>query len=95
MKKVETLFLCDDCGEPLPAEYVRHNGSGGEYFNNGIYNTVQFQVNTDCWIHVNVDLEVIVDYGGTYKELCPSCRVKWLKKALSKFEEELKDAKHD
>ncbi len=80
MKKVETAFVCDDCGQPLLAEYIRHNSSGDEYFNNGLYNTVVFPVNTDCWIHVNVDLEVVVGYGGTYKELCPKCRVKWMRK---------------
>ena len=27
-----------------------------------------------------------IPYGSTYKELCPECRVKWLKIALSEFE---------
>lgn len=91
MKKIETSFVCDDCGKPLPVEYVRRNGNGEGYFNNGLYNTAKIPFNTDCWIHVKVDLEVIVDYGGTYEELCPKCRVKWLKRALSQFEEGLKD----
>lgn len=89
MKKVETSFVCDDCGQPLPTEYVRKNEHAEKYFNNGLYNTVRFPLNADCWIRVNVDVEVNVDYGGTYRELCPKCRVKWLKKALSKFEEAL------
>ena len=91
MKKVEIAFICDDCGAPLPAEYVRRNEHAETYFNREQYNTAQFQVNTDCWIHVNVALEVGVDYGGTYRVLCPKCRVKWLKKALGQFEEALKD----
>ena len=87
MKRVETFFICDDCGQPLPSEYVHRKSNGEEFFNNGLYNEVKFEFNIDCWIHVNVDLQVNVDYGGTYKDLCPKCRVKWLKKALSKFEE--------
>lgn len=86
MKKVETTFVCDDCGELLPTNYIRRNGNGEDYFNRGLYNTVQIQVNSDCWIHINVDLDVTVDYGGAYKDLCPKCRIKWLKRALAKFE---------
>ena len=87
MRKVETTFVCDDCGAPLPAEYINRNGEGTQYFNVHNYNTVDFRVNTNCWAHVNVDMAVVVDCGGTHTELCPKCRIKWLKKALKKFEE--------
>lgn len=91
MKKIETSFVCDDCGAPLPTDYIGVTSKGDQYFKNHSYNSAHFQVNTDCWIHVDIDMEVVVDYGGTYKDLCPKCRVKWLKKALGKFEEELSD----
>ena len=39
MKKVETTFICDDCGAPLPAEYVRRNEYAETYFNREQYNT--------------------------------------------------------
>ena len=90
MKKVETAFICDDCGAPLPNEYIK-TGVDEQYFDISSYNSAHLPVNTDCFIHVHVGLNVVVDYGGTYRELCPKCRVKWLKKALSQFEEVLKD----
>lgn len=95
MKKIETSFVCDDCGAPLPDEFIKQNGKCEQYFDLSGYNIASFPVNTDCWTHVKVDLEVNVDYGGTYREICPKCRVKWLKKALSQFEEVLKDGKDD
>ena len=26
MKKIETSFVCDDCGAPLPDEFIKQNG---------------------------------------------------------------------
>lgn len=90
MKNVEISFVCDDCGAPLPNEYIK-TGVDEQYFDILSYNSAHFPVNAGCFIHVNVGLNVVVDYGDTYRELCPKCRVKWLKKALSQFEEVLKD----
>lgn len=94
MKKIETSFVCDDCGAPLPNEYIK-TGVDEQYFDIRNYNSAHFPVNTNCFIHVHVGLNVVVDYGGTYRELCPKCRVKWLKKALIRFEEVLRDGKDD
>ena len=91
MKKVETRFICDDCGKVLPNKFVKTNDKKEQFFNNRDYNTVTFPINADCCINIHVDLEVSIDYGATYRELCPECRVKWLKKALIQFEEELKN----
>ena len=93
MKKVEMNFVCDDCGALLPDEYVRKKGDGDLYFDVVSYNTADFPVTVDCVIRVNVGLEVDIDYGGTYRELCPECRIKWLKKALDQFETMLKNSK--
>lgn len=94
MKKVETTFVCDDCGALLPAEYIHREENKIHYFDNSEYNRVSFPINQDRSIHVNIGLEVDVDYGPTYREICPKCRVKWLKKVLSQFEEVL-DADRD
>ena len=40
--------------------------------------------NADLLIHIRVEVEVL--YGPTYKELCPECRLKWLRSALPEFE---------
>lgn len=86
MKKTTVQFVCDECGNPLPTEFIKEQGRGGTQFRNAAYNTVLIPANQDCNIAVRVAVEVNIDYGPTYKELCPKCRVKWLRKALEKFE---------
>ena len=87
MKKTEIKFICDECGEPLPEKYVSTNAKGDVFYDVHKYNTVLFPMNQDADLYIGIDMEVSYDYGPTYKELCPKCRIKWLKRVLDKFEE--------
>lgn len=89
MKKTETKFYCDDCGKLLPENFVRKEGKDGPEFRLKEYNTVRrpYGIQTDSadlLIHIGVEVEI--PYGPTYKELCPECRLKWLRSALPEFE---------
>lgn len=70
-------------------------GKGCVYYDFRRYNTAVFHQNQDINLHIGVDIEVNYSYGPAYRELCPKCRIKWLKKALGKFEEDLRDGKGD
>lgn len=89
MKKMETKFYCDDCGKPLPKPFVRGEGEKTE-FALGEYNTVRklCSMQTDSsHLRINVGLKVETPYSPAYTELCPSCRLKWMKAALGEFEQ--------
>lgn len=92
MKKTEIKFLCDECGYLLPEKHVSTNAKGEVFYDFHGYNTAVLPMNQDADLHIEVDIVVDYDYGPTYRELCPKCRIKWLKKALDKFGEALKDA---
>ncbi len=91
MKKTEIKFLCDDCGKALPEKYISKNGNGDVFYDGYKYNTVVFPLTIDADLRIAIDVNVSYDYGPTYKDLCPECRVKWLEKALKKFKEAAKD----
>lgn len=86
MKIMETRFYCDDCGKPLPKSFVRGEGEKAE-FALGEYNTVRKPYSIQgIPAEVHVGLRVDIPCGPTYTELCPECRLKWLKAALTDFE---------
>lgn len=88
MKKTETRFYCDDCRNPLPENYITDSGKNELEFSLNEYNTIchPYRTRTDTALHIRVGLEVENPKGETYMELCPECRVKWLKIALAEFE---------
>ncbi|MEM0531493.1 hypothetical protein WGC32_14325 [Zongyangia sp. HA2173] len=91
MKKVETKFVCDDCGQELPNEYIETNSKGCVFFNANKYNTAILPINSDADIKIEIDLTVKYDYGPTLMDLCPACRTKWILKAIKYFEKDLVD----
>lgn len=88
MKKIETKFYCDDCRSPLPNNFVKGEGEESKFLLDE-YNTVRrlFNMQTDSVsAYIRVALRVDAPYVPSFRELCPVCRVKWLRIALDDFE---------
>ena len=88
MQKYQFVCTCDDCGKPMPKKYIR-KGPDAEFFDHDAYNQIVVVAGRDSNTVVQLPLSVNIEYASTLRELCPECRVKWLKKALLVLEADL------
>lgn len=88
MQKYRFECICDDCGKPMPEKFI-HCETEKSYFDHDKYNRIVVASGRDSCTTVNLPLSVDIDYVGSYRDLCPECRVKWLKKALLVLEADL------
>lgn len=88
MQKYKFECTCNDCGKPMPDKYIR-KGPDMKFFDHDAYNKVVVVAGRDSNTIVQLPLSVNIEYARTLRELCPECRIKWLKKALLVLEADL------
>lgn len=88
MQKYRFECICDDCGKPMPEKHIR-KGPDADFFDHDAYNQIVVVAGQDSNTIVQLPLSVKIEYARTLQELCPECRVKWLKKALLVLEADL------
>lgn len=89
MKKVIETFICDECGAPLPSEFIVTGPDGTSRYDSAAYNKILLGKHRDAETNAHLSLTVSVDYVSDKSDLCPVCRLEWLKKVLSALEGEL------
>ena len=85
MKKVSIDFVCDRCSKPLPKKFVKENDKHEKYFDLHKYNEVNSYVGR---FKFDISLDIDPDFGPTHHELCPECRLYYLKTLVGNLEKE-------
>lgn len=86
-------FLCDECGESLPKEFIKKNCEGEEYFDKQTYNHLTYvnagSITTESYW--TLELEDTTEYVEVKRDFCPKCRIKKLKEIIKFLERQNKE----